>query len=433
MDRENQIKVLIVVGARPNFMKAAPIRLAMCQYNEQQKGRKIRLLLVHTGQHYDELMSDRFFVDLCLPKPDISLGVGSGSQAAQTGEILKKFEDVLLREWPNMVIVVGDVNSTVACAFATAKLPTILDQPRPLLVHVEAGLRSFDRTMPEEINRIVTDQLADILFVTERSGLANLRREGIPSSKVFFVGNTMIDSLLAFKARADASPILELLGLLANSHRNGSQGSVKPYALLTLHRPSNVDEAEAFRNILEGLSELSSVLRIIFPVHPRTRARIQEFGFDHYFRGRLNQDRSGIVPIDPLGYLDFLCLMKNARLVLTDSGGVQEETTCLGIRCVTIRKSTERPITVQEGTNVIAGTSILEIRKAITRQMSRKPKIRIPEKWDGKAAQRIVPILVSAVGERVSLFNGMSGNVGRTPSLAPGAVTLLKGGDSSAG
>jgi UDP-N-acetylglucosamine 2-epimerase (non-hydrolysing) len=400
MNRANQIKILTVVGARPNFMKAGPILRAIREYNAKGNGPEIRNLLVHTGQHYDAIMSDQFFEDLNLPKPDVHLGVGSGTQAGQTAEILQKFEDVVAREWPDVVIVVGDVNSTVACALATAKLPVAASCVRPLITHVEAGLRSFDREMPEEINRIVTDHLADLLFVTEEAGLVNLRREGIPSEKIFFVGNTMIDSLLISQEKAGESAILGQIGLRAGAGHNGKGAAVEPFALLTLHRPSNVDEAEAFQKVLEGLSELSGKLPIIFPVHPRTRKRIEEFGFATYFQTGTNAAaRNGIRLIDPLGYLDFVCLMKNARLVLTDSGGVQEETTCLGVPCVTIRENTERPVTVKQGTNVIAGTSVAGIRKAIARQLSRKRRGRIPEKWDGKAAERIVPILVEAVGK----------------------------------
>ncbi len=400
MNLDAKVKVLTVVGARPNFMKAAPIIRAICENNRVVERPKIQHVLVHTGQHYGALMSDQFFTDLELPRPDVHLGAESGSQAAQTAEILQKFEAVLRTQLPDVVIVVGDVNSTVACALATAKLPVSNNRARPLLAHVEAGLRSFDRGMPEEINRIVTDHLSDILFVTEESGLANLCREGIPRNKIFFVGNTMIDSLLTFKDRASQSRILDDLALREHKSCRGGGNSIKAYALLTLHRPSNVDEAWAFKNILEGLSKLSAELPVIFPVHPRSRKRIEEFGFEGYFESAADAKRRGIHLINPLGYLDFLCMMKNARLVLTDSGGVQEETTCLGIPCVTIRENTERPVTVKCGTNVIAGTSTAGLRKAITRQMSRKVYGRVPNKWDGRAAQRIIPILLSTICNR---------------------------------
>jgi len=400
IDSETKIRILTAVGARPNFMKVAPIIEAIRRHNKQARSPEIKHVLVHTGQHYDALMSDRFFDDLGLPKPDVHLGVGSGSQAAQTAEILQKFESVLLAETPDLVIVVGDVNSTVACALATAKLPGLPGKLRPLLAHVEAGLRSFDRGMPEEINRVVTDHLADMLFVTEKSGLANLQHEGIPSERVFFVGNTMIDSLRSFEVRADQSPILDQLGLRSHVPQNGSGDPVQPYALLTLHRPSNVDEAEAFGNVLEGLLDVSRELPIIFPAHPRTRKRIAEFGFGRYFQDDAGEKAKGIRLIDPLGYVDFLCMMKNARLVLTDSGGIQEETTCLGVPCVTIRENTERPVTVEHGTNVLAGTSVAGIRGAIARQMTRKREVCIPDKWDGKAAERIVSIIAAQVGRK---------------------------------
>jgi UDP-N-acetylglucosamine 2-epimerase (non-hydrolysing) len=395
MSAESQMKVLSVVGARPNFMKVAPIIRAIGEHNARNEKPRIEHILVHTGQHYDALMSGQFFTDLNLSSPDVHLGVGSGSQIAQTAEILQKFEAVISRERPDVVLVVGDVTSTLACALATSKLPELPNKRRALIAHVEAGLRSFDRSMPEEINRILTDHLSDLLFVTEKSGLENLRRESISSEKVFFVGNTMIDSLLTFRDRAEASPILEQLGLRAASSPSDGAGSSQPYALLTLHRPSNVDEGPAFRNILEGLSELGRELPIIFPVHPRTRKRIEEFGVGRYFQNAATENQKGIRMIDPLGYIDFLCAMKNARLVLTDSGGIQEETTCLGVPCVTIRENTERPVTVEHGTNVISGTSMEGIRKAIARQMLAKAHAGTPEKWDGKTAERIVAVLAA--------------------------------------
>ena len=399
------MKLIIVVGARPNFMKVAPILWAVRKYNDRSgsvdRTGALETLLVHTGQHYDAQMSDAFFADLGLPHPDVSLGVGSGSHAAQTAEVMVRFEEVLLRERPDAVIVVGDVNSTVACALTTAKLPVEVPGRKPLLVHVEAGLRSFDTTMPEELNRVVTDHLADILFVTERSGLENLEHEGISSKKVFFVGNTMIDSLLAFQSRADASPVLDRLGLRFADEGHAIAGTA-PFGLLTLHRPANVDSRSALQEILEGLGELASRRPIIFPVHPRTRQRIHQFDLDHYFVAssesttdtpRANTPTIGIQLVDPLGYIDFVCLMKNAEIVLTDSGGIQEETTCLGIPCVTIRENTERPITIRQGTNVLAGTTTAGIRKAIASQSKGRPGRGVPERWDGKTAGRIVEIL----------------------------------------
>jgi UDP-N-acetylglucosamine 2-epimerase (non-hydrolysing) len=404
------MKIMTIVGARPNFMKAAPIIAAINEHNgkaARMGGRtetyvQLEHVLVHTGQHYDEIMSGSFFSDLALPKPDVHLGIGSGSHAAQTAEIMKKYEEIVLAERPDVVIVVGDVNSTVACALVTSKVSFGNAGTRPLVAHVEAGLRSFDRTMPEEVNRVVTDHLSDLLFVTEESGLTNLKKEGISGENVHFVGNTMIDSLLTFKGKADSSTKLDELGLRSHSGHNGAHDKVARYALLTLHRPANVDNQEALENILAGLRDLAKDCPIIFPVHPRTRKRIKEFGID--LDSHVTQDRSqrtqkanpGITLIDPLGYLDFLCLMKNSWMVVTDSGGIQEETTCLGIPCVTVRENTERPVTVEKGTNVIAGTSREGIRAAIQRQSLRKTEVTFPTHWDGKAATRIVEVLVHA-------------------------------------
>jgi len=401
-----RMKVLIVVGARPNFMKVAPIIRAARSHGEKRTGLEVETLLVHTGQHYDAAMSDQFFVDLGLPKPDVHLGVGSGSHTQQTAEVMKKFEEVVQREKPDVVVVVGDVNSTVACALVTAKLAFDSAGSRPLIAHVEAGLRSFDRTMPEEVNRIVTDHVSDLLFVTEESGLLNLGTEGISPDWIHFVGNTMIDSLLAFREKADLSTVLEDLGLRGRTDNTG----VARYALLTLHRPSNVDTREGFLSILEGLEELAADYPIVFPVHPRTRQRIKEFGLES--RMGINKAKGnspapgsvstqkGIILTDPLGYLDFLCLMKNAAIVVTDSGGIQEETTCLGIPCVTVRENTERPVTVDRGTNVVAGTGKARIQAAIRAQMDRKPSGRMPKHWDGRAAERIIDVLIRAHRER---------------------------------
>jgi UDP-N-acetylglucosamine 2-epimerase (non-hydrolysing) len=411
---DQSMKIMTIVGARPNFMKAAPIIAAINRHNEHARkypgenseAGEIRHVLVHTGQHYDEAMSGSFFSDLGLPKPDVHLGIGSGSHAAQTGEIMKKFEEIVTAEKPDVVIVVGDVNSTVACALVTAKVSFDNEGTRPLIAHVEAGLRSFDRAMPEEINRIVTDHISDLLFVTEESGLVNLRREGISDDKVHFVGNTMIDSLLAFKGKADSSKKLDELGLRVQAGPNGDGKKVARYALLTMHRPANVDNREAFQNILAGLQELGPECPIVFPVHPRTQKRIKEFGID------LNEtDANGrttakgrMILIDPLGYLDFLCLMKNAWMVITDSGGVQEETTCLGVPCVTVRENTERPVTVEKGTNIIAGTSREGIRTAIRKQAQSKRELTTPMHWDGKAAARIVEALVRTRANQKSLL-----------------------------
>ena len=393
------MKILIVVGARPNFMKAAPIIAAINEHNQrisansadrcERPAGTIQHILVHTGQHYDDLMSGSFFSDLKLPKPDVHLGVGSGSHAVQTAEIMKKFDEVLLEEKPDVVVVVGDVNSTLACALVAAKISFDSAGSRPLIAHVEAGLRSFDRSMPEEINRILTDHVSDLLFVTEESGLQNLRNEGISPDRIHFVGNTMIDSLLAFKEKAEASTILEELGLRTQPWKNGAGDSIIPYALLTLHRPTNVDNRDAFLNILAGLEELATDCPIVFPVHPRTRRRIKEFGLEPH----LGMNGTRIKLTHPLGYLDFLCLMKHATLVVTDSGGIQEETTCLGVPCVTVRESTERPVTVEIGTNTVAGTKKEGIKDAIRRQTGRRTG-GVPKKWDGQAATRIVDVLI---------------------------------------
>jgi UDP-N-acetylglucosamine 2-epimerase (non-hydrolysing) len=406
-------KIMIVVGARPNFMKAAPLIASIRAFDQKRKLQSaaasaeqgiVSHVLVHTGQHYDEAMSGSFFADLGIPKPNVYLGVGSGSHAAQTAEIMRKFEEVLLSERPDALIIVGDVNSTVACALVAAKISFDGQGTRPLIAHVEAGLRSFDKGMPEEVNRILTDHLSDLLFVTEESGVQNLLHEGVDQEKIHFVGNTMIDSLMAFLGAADKSPILTNLGL-----RQANDG-VSRYALLTLHRPSNVDQFETFSDILNGIKELSASMPIIFPVHPRTRKRIVELGLQDYFAPGENLTAQSATAattpsnrihlVDPLGYIDFLCMMKHAAMVVTDSGGIQEETTCLGVPCVTVRENTERPITVTCGTNRIAGTNPREIRKVISEQISRRNAHQIPALWDGKAAERISALLLDALRQR---------------------------------
>jgi UDP-N-acetylglucosamine 2-epimerase (non-hydrolysing) len=414
------MKIVSVVGARPNFMKAAPIIGAVSRHNRSllastngsSTSEMIEHILVHTGQHYDELMSDSFFSDLNLAPPDIHLGAAAGSPAFQTAEIMRKFEAVISEKRPDVVIVVGDVTSTLACALVTAKASFDWSGSRPLLAHVEAGLRSFDRTMPEEINRVVTDHVADLLFVTEPSGVRNLRSEGISPEKIHFVGNTMIDSLLACKQRAAACSILEELGLRRSSENDGGHDAVDRYALLTLHRPSNVDDRDSFLRILSGLEELAKDRPIIFPVHPRTQKRIEDFGLygyaelrDGLLRGSGQESvysGCGIVLTQPMGYLDFLCLMMHASVVITDSGGIQEETTCLGIPCVTVRENTERPVTVDLGTNVLAGTNADGIKRAIRRQTEKRITGSVPEKWDGRAAIRIVEIVLRSRGQEAS-------------------------------
>ncbi|MBI5235108.1 MAG: UDP-N-acetylglucosamine 2-epimerase (non-hydrolyzing) [Deltaproteobacteria bacterium] len=380
------MKLIIVVGARPNFMKAAPILDAISEHN-LHAARRIERLLVHTGQHYDEKLSRLFFDDLGIQKPDIDLGVGSGSHAEQTAEVMKKFEKVCLDESPTHILVVGDVNSTIACALVAAKLGI-------KVIHVEAGLRSFDRTMPEEINRVLTDAISDYLFITERSAEENLIKEGVDKGRIFFVGNVMIDTLIKHRQKAMRSTILDVLGL----------STTEPgYGLLTLHRPSNVDDKDALANLLGALEAISSRLPIVFPVHPRTRKRIEEFGLgDRFATPPADKPKRGLYTIDPLGYLDFLRLMSEARVVLTDSGGIQEETTVLGVPCITMRENTERPVTITHGTNCLAGTDKDAIIRAALEALDGKnnaPKP-APPKWDGNAALRIVEVLTSLTNNR---------------------------------
>jgi UDP-N-acetylglucosamine 2-epimerase (non-hydrolysing) len=357
--------IVHVVGARPNFMKIAPI-LAACA-----KRPSLRSTLVHTGQHYDEAMSTLFFDQLRIPRPDVNLEVGSGSHAAQTASILSRFEPILLERRPDLVLVVGDVNSTVACSLAAVKLGIAV-------AHVEAGLRSFDRTMPEEINRIVTDAIADLLFVTEASGIDNLTREGVEPARMRLVGNVMIDTLLAHREAASRSDVLSRLELAPGD-----------YAVLTLHRPSNVDHPEVLARILEPLAGLAHDFPVVFPVHPRTRTALAPHA------ARLAGGR-GVRLVDPLGYLDFVKAMGEARLVLTDSGGIQEETTILGVPCVTIRENTERPVTITHGSNRLAGTSSAGIRAAIEAALAAPQGRReAPPLWDGHAAERIADALAS--------------------------------------
>ena len=349
-------------------MKVAPIVEAL----GQKPG--VRPLLVHTGQHYDERMSRLFFHDLGIPQPDINLEVGSGSHAVQTGEIMKRFEPVCLERRPERVVVVGDVNSTIACALVSVKLGV-------RVAHVEAGLRSFDRSMPEEINRVLTDAISDDLFVTEPSGVENLRREGIAEQRIHLVGNVMIDTLLRSREQAETSAILATLQL-----------TPKKYAVVTLHRPSNVDDPARFGGILSALSQISAHMPVVFPVHPRSRRNLDAFGLGT--RGAATGD---LRLIEPLGYLDFLKLMTHAAVVLTDSGGIQEETTILQVPCLTLRKNTERPITLTEGTNRLVGTAPEAIVNAF-REVCHKPpgRTRMPGLWDGRAAERIVAHLLAA-------------------------------------
>jgi UDP-N-acetylglucosamine 2-epimerase (non-hydrolysing) len=359
------LKILNVVGARPNVMKMAPIAAAIAR-----RPGALSQVLVHTGQHYDDAMSSSFIRELGLPAPDINLDVGSGTHAEQTARIMLAFEPVLIAQHPDWVVVVGDVNSTLACALVASKLHV-------RVAHVEAGLRSFDWTMPEEVNRVLTDRMASLLLTPSRDADANLEREGISTDKIVRVGNVMIDTLMMHLDRARGSRVLDDLGVRP-----------REFAVLTMHRPSNVDDPDALRAILAALGEIARDVPIVFPAHPRTRARMQQFGV---------AAPRGVRVLEPLGYLDFLCLWSNARLVLTDSGGVQEETTALGIPCLTLRPNTERPITVEQGTNRVVGSDPARIKDAVGSilrgELDRER--RAPELWDGHTAERIVDALVA--------------------------------------
>lgn len=349
------IKLICVAGARPNFMKVAPL------IRELDGDPEFKVVFVHTGQHYDEAMSEAFFRDLRLRRPDCNLGVGSGSHAQQTAEVIRRFEGVVLEHQPDGVVVVGDVNSTAACALVSKKLG-------PALIHVEAGLRSFDRTMPEEINRIVTDAISDLLLVTEESGRRNLIREGIPETRIYLTGNLMIDTLRTHLDRARESGILERLGIRP-----------KEYGLITLHRPANVDTPGQLQELMDALGAISREVPLYFPVHPRTRTRLE---------GILLPSGSRLVFLEPLSYLEFIGMMASARVVLTDSGGIQEETTVLGTTCLTLRNNTERPVTVEEGTNILAGTTTRSILAAWADAKQNRRRGSMPAFWDGTAAAR---------------------------------------------
>jgi UDP-N-acetylglucosamine 2-epimerase (non-hydrolysing) len=350
------VKVLHVVGARPNFMKVAPV------LNALRVHKHVTQTLVHTGQHYDANMSDVFFEQLGIPAPDVNLAVGSGTHARQTAEIMMRFEPVVLEAKPDLVLVYGDVNSTVATALVCSKLGVRVG-------HVEAGLRSFDRTMPEEINRMVTDRLADSLFTPSEDGDANLKKEGIEAEKIFCVGNVMIDSLV------------KLLPLAERQSRNGLP---ERYALVTLHRPANVDDGETLERVLRSLVEVSRELAVVFPAHPRTRLKIAEFA--------LKTDQLRV--LDPLPYVDFLALQARAAVVITDSGGIQEETTYLGVPCLTMRENTERPITVAMGTNVLVGSDPERLRAEMARVLGgTRKKGTVPPLWDGRAGERVAAVV----------------------------------------
>ena len=387
---KNKLYIISVVGARPNFMKAAAVHKAIEKYNgstqaagfrpgvQRANNRTTEIVhkICHTGQHYDEKMSKIFFDDLELPRPDFYLGVGSGSHAEQTGRIMIEFEKVLQAEMPDLVVVVGDVNSTIACTLTAAKLGI-------KTAHVEAGLRSFDRDMPEELNRLLTDQLADYLFVTEQSGVDNLLKEGIDKNKIFFVGNVMIDSLMHYLPAAEKSDILNELRL--------SSGE---YVLVTLHRPSNVDDPGSLTQIMKTLGNIAHIKKVIFPVHPRTMKNINELKM-------MPKNRGDLILTEPIGYIDFIALIKSAGLVITDSGGIQEETTYLGVQCINVRNNTERPVTVNVGTNHLTGTDLKKVEETAAAVLGGKKKSgRIPDLWDGKAAERIVEVLVEGMGSK---------------------------------
>lgn len=363
-------QIMCVVGARPNFMKIAPIMAAL------KESPRLCSYLVHTGQHYDEKMKHLFFDQLDIPPPDVDLEVGSGSHAVQTAEVMRRFEPVLDAQQPAAILVVGDVNSTIACALVAAK-------KNIAIIHVEAGLRSYDRRMPEEINRVLTDQISDVLFTTERSALANLTREGVDENRIHFVGNVMIDTLRYHLPRAVA-PETTLALASDPSLFLGPQG----YGVLTLHRPSNVDDPAVLSPLLHALRAVSNRVPLVFPLHPRTHARIVACGLASVL------DTPRIMQTPPLGYLEMLGLMARARVVLTDSGGIQEETTALGVPCITLRENTERPITAEQGTNTVVGTDPTRIEAALSDILLSGGKAgRLPELWDGQAARRIVAVL----------------------------------------
>lgn len=364
------MKVILVCGARPNFMKIAPLMRAINSHNEASGSDSIEPILAHTGQHYDYEMSKVFFENLELPEPDIHLGIGSGTHAEQTGRAMMRLEKVMIKEEPDLVIVVGDVNSTLAGALAAAKLHIPV-------AHVEAGLRSYDMYMPEEVNRLLTDHISDYLFTTSEYDDDNLRKEGISNDRIFCVGNVMVDSLLDSMHKAESSQILTRLDL--------NKGN---FALLTLHRPNNVDKKESLQQIIEAIQAISQRIRIVFPAHPRTQNSLKRFAMTRFF------EDEHIRLIEPLGYLDFLKLEMNARLVITDSGGIQEETTVLDIPCLTLRDTTEWPITISQGTNTLVGNSTQKIiAEALKILDGKSKKGSCPKLWDGKTAERIIKIL----------------------------------------
>ena len=386
------MKLILVVGARPNFIKIAPLLRAINSHNlniESSFARKkleLNAKIVHTGQHYDYKMSQIFFEDLEIPRPDIYLNVGSGTHAEQTGRVSIEFEKILFEGRPDLVIVVGDVNSTLACALSAVKLHIPV-------AHVEAGLRSFDRTMPEEINRVLTDVISDFLFTPSIDADQNLRKEGIPKKKIYRVGDVMVDSLLYNIEKAERSNILQKLRL--------DNGSISNYALLTLHRPSNVDNFDSLLNILKALNKISLKIPIIFPMHPRTKRQIKHFNLKHYFT-KINTRNNTLAPlekkiysIEPLGYLDFINVMMHSKFIMTDSGSIQEESTVLKIPCLTLRDSTERPLTVSKGTNTLVHNDSKKIIfEAFQILEGKRKKKKLSKLHDGKASERIVQVII---------------------------------------
>ena len=358
-------KIIFIVGARPNFIKIAPL------INEARKYKSIRAVLVHTGQHYDWEMSKVFFEELNIPKPEYNLGIGAGSHSRQTAKIMEKLEPVLLKEKPNLVVVVGDVNSTLAGALVAVNLHIPV-------AHIEAGLRSFDKKMPEEKNRVLTDNVSDYLFVTEPQAIKNLVKEGFPKENIFYIGNVMIDTLVRFIDKSEKLRFYKNFNAMP-----------KEYAVLTLHRPENVDNKKVFKEILEIITGIQGKVKIIWPIHPRTKNRLEKFSFL-----KKVEKMENLILTEPIGYFEMLCLNSNAKFVLTDSGGVQEETTFLMVPCLTLRKGTERPITVTEGTNITVGIDKKKITAEVSKILDGKTKKgRIPKYWDGKASQRIIKIV----------------------------------------
>jgi UDP-N-acetylglucosamine 2-epimerase (non-hydrolysing) len=365
------MRILIVAGARPNFVKIAPLLRAL------KASSVLEPILVHTGQHYDDAMSGRFFRDLEIDPPEANLEVGSGSHASQTAEVMRRIEPLLSARRPDLLLVVGDVNSTIASALTAAKLGI-------RIAHVEAGLRSFDRGMPEEINRVLTDAISDLLFVTEQSGWENLLREGIPMERIHFVGNLMIDALEMTRPLWESSDIFERLGL----------DTERPFAFLTLHRPSNVDDDATRARLLSAVQEMAEILPVIVPAHPRLRARLRDARLVWHEQGGGPLPASGLIGTEPLGYLECIALMSRARFVMTDSGGIQEETTVLGVPCLTLRENTERPVTVTAGTNRVVGTDPGRIvEEALWTLLSSAKASQAPPLWDGRAARRIAQVL----------------------------------------